>query len=372
MITTHTPTGVPTEVPTELPTEAPTEAPTEMPTEAPTEAPTTEAPTTQAPTTRAQEESHDPPLGRGSPSKMRLDTLEVENRCNLPVYFFEGGPRGHPFRIEAKQKQVWTGAAGEPELRIGAPPRGTGRVSFAFTKSDVSGNTAVVEMGQGFAPLGEEGSHWNFNLINQHGFIDMNIEMALWDDHIGGVLACEDSWIRTSFSMDDCGEGGAMADRSGIVRSRSTPDGESYSACVARFRPSGSGVYPPESCTTDFASYVNDRSRFYFTWQKEWKSSARSTGYSHYHFDEARFADGLRLPATLTGRDKDGKAINFECFEAPCLEDTNANAQCKENGQVSVGVSGFNVCNARGNLEEVGVMQIVLCPEQEAEEILQV
>lgn len=302
---------------------------------------------------------------------MRLDSLEVENRCLLPTYFFEAGPRGHPFRLQSGQKQVWTGAAGEPALRIGLSSGGTGRVSFAFSESDVSGNTAVVEMGQGFAPLGEEGSHWNFNLINQHGFIDMNIEMALWYDHIGGALACEDSWIRTSFSMDDCRQDGAMADDSGFATSRHTPEGQSFGACVARFRPSGHGVYPPEACTTHFAAYVNDRSRYYLASEHEWHRSARSTGYSHYNFNEANFADGQRLPATLTGRDKDGKAINYECFEAPCLEGTNANQQCKEHGQVSVGVSGFNVCNNRGHLEEVGVMQIVLCPE-EAKQVLQV
>lgn len=302
---------------------------------------------------------------------MRLDSLEVENRCNLPTYFFEAGPRGNPFRLEAGQKQVWNGAAGEPPLRMGLHSGGTGRVTFAFTRSDVSGNAAVVEMGQGFAPLGEEGSHWNFNLINQHGFIDMNIEMALWYDHIGGALACEDARIRTSFSMDDCGREGLMADGSGSATSRMTPDGESYGVCVAGFRPSGHGVYRPEACTADFAAYVNDRSRYYLDSEREWQPSARSVGYSHYHFDWAHFADGLRLPATLTGRDEDGKAINYECFEAPCLEGTNANQQCKENGHVSVGVSGFNVCNRRGPLEEVGVMQIVLCPEQ-AENTLQV
>lgn len=300
----------------------------------------------------------------GSASRHRamvLESLVVENRCQLPVFFFEGGPRRDPMRIRPGATVSFTGDPDEPELRMMWPRAGgTGRVTFGYTRSSVSGSTAVVELGDGFPALGVPGRHWNFNLINQHGFIDLNLEMALWRDSIGGELACEDARIQTQFNSSDCE---AFPDASARRVLRHSEDGEVFGACEAAFE-TLDGDYNPEACTSHYASYVNDRSKLFLRSTNSWNPSARSVGYSSRGFERAIFADGATMPASGNGRQDHGRAINFECFEAPCMRRGRPNSTCMERGHVSVGNSGFNIrCFDNTRLETIGAMQIILCPE---------
>eukprot|EP00727_Mastigamoeba_balamuthi_P005280 m51a1_g14750 hypothetical protein (273) ;mRNA; r:314996-316141 len=245
----------------------------------------------------------------GAPSQMRLSSVSVTNNCQLPVYFLEGGPDppNHPRRIEPSTTATLTS---DSEFF-----NTDGRVSFSYTPTgNVGYNIACVELGAGF-PTGFGGVvvRQNFNLIQQEGFIDMNLEMALWADRIGGALACEDARARTTFRMSE----------------------------------NRGGEHVQASCTSDYAVYVNEHSEWYSKSRGRWVPSARSAGFSTMGFRSARFSDRV-VQSTSTGREDDGVAVNFECYEAPCLQIHEAGKPplqgCLDKQQVSVGNSGFAVC----------------------------
>jgi len=281
-----------------------------------------------------------------SPNQMQLASVSVTNNCVLPVYFFEAGT----LKI----------APGQTVLFNSANPisLSNGRVSFSYSNIDISEYISAIELGAGFSALNQPTQRYNFNLIQQSGFSGLNLEMVLWADAIGGNLLCEDARVKTTYSMAQC----LMPDQSTQVLNVSTPDNLQFQRCA-----NNGGLSSRSSCTSDYALYVNANSLLFNKTSGRWQQSARSVGYSTKGFVGASYADGTTLPSTFTGRDGNRVAVNFECFEAPCLNinapGAPADPTCLANGQVSVGNSGFNLCaDVTTSILNIAVMQLNLCP----------
>jgi co-chaperonin GroES (HSP10) len=69
----------------------------------------------------------------------------------------------------------------------------------------------------------------------------------------------------------------------------------------------------------------------------------------------------LNFSSTHTGREDNGAAVTFECWEAPCI--FGLKPECIQNGQTTVGNSGFaSDCDKVDGLVDVAVLEITACP----------
>jgi len=286
---------------------------------------------------------------------MQLETLHIENKCAMPVYYLEGQSKeAGPLKIEEGKTAVFSGD--EPGLSLQQ------RLSFSYGKRmrDTDG-ASVLEIGRGFPKFHEPTKHFNMNFANKFAFLELNLHVSLWKDEVGGTMSCEDGRAQTEFKMSECEQG----DGSAKLVEHTNPDGQTYNVCEAKYMPDFSDfkkpVFFPESCTADYARYINSKSLLYQASTDSWVPSADSVGVDHFNFTHAKFTDGSTKPSTLSGRDGDGVAINGECFEAPCVWDKDGS--CKANGQVPMGNVGFAKCAYNGPVAQFGVMQVVLCPD---------
>lgn len=285
---------------------------------------------------------------------MQLDSIQIDNKCTMPVYFFEAqsGELG-PFAIEEGKSAIFKGDV--PGLQLGP------RMTFSYGSKKRDGEVAVIELGRGFEKFQKPVKHFNFNFINKYSFLDLNLHMSLWKDKIGGALSCEDGRVQTAFKMSEC----EQPDGSANIVERQNPDGQTYQICEAKYKPdrdeNNRAIYKPEACTSDYARYINSKSLLYQPSSDSWVPSADSVGVDHHGFTHASMSDGSTKPSTLTGRDGDGSAINQECFEFPCGKDKDGS--CKATGQVPSGNIGFAKCSFNGPVAKFGVMQVVLCPD---------
>lgn len=286
---------------------------------------------------------------------MQLDSLHIENKCGMPVYFREGQSKkaGGPFKIESGATSVFNGD--EPGLRIDQ------RLSFSYGTRMRDGEASVVELGRGFEKFRKPVKHFNFVFVNKFSFLDLNLHMSLWKDKIGGQPSCEDGTAQTQFKMSECEQG----DGSAKIVEYKNPDGQTYKICEAKYKPDYTDfkkpIYAPEACTADYARYINSKSFLYQKSTDSWLPSADSVGIDQFNFTHAKFSDGTMLASTLSGRADGAVAVNGECFEMPCRWDKTGS--CKAKGQVPMGNQGFAKCSYNGPVAQFGVMQVVLCPD---------
>lgn len=286
---------------------------------------------------------------------MQIESLHIENKCAMPVYFLEGqSKKAGPVKIDQGKTAVFNGD--EPGLRLQQ------RLSFSYGKRmrDTDG-ASVIEIGRGFEKFHEPTKHFNFNFANKFAFLDLNLDVTLWKDKIGGAMSCEDGRAKTTFKMSECDQGDGSASR---VEKKS-PDGETYEVCQAKYAPDFSDFknpkFKPESCTADYARYINSHSLLYQPGDDSWLASADSVGIDQFEFEKAKYSDGSTKASTLSGRADGAPAVNGECFEMPCRWDKDGS--CKKNGQVPMGNVGFAKCSYNGPVMQMGVLQVVLCPE---------
>eukprot|EP00906_Rhabdomonas_costata_P029192 RCo041215 len=287
-----------------------------------------------------------------SPSQMRVDELSMTSYCALPVrYHYDYKDTTKFITFKKGDSKNWTEAnGGFIDLRQ--------RIQFSYADPVITENQVIIELNGGVEGLGKLSTRFNYNLDQQEGFIPMNVEMSMWKDRIGGELVCEDSRIRTTYNIEDCGK---VADTTVVPM-------QGYDRCATKWAPKN-GKYFAEACTSDYAVYVNTNSQLYSKSAKKWNPSARSVGYSNQGWHMAQFSDG-RYTSTKTGRYDDLPAINFECFEAPCKFPPDEKV-CQDKEQVSVGNSGFNLCHDLPSTspEIVAVMEVVLCPEHRPQRV---
>lgn len=283
----------------------------------------------------------------------QMESLHIENKCALPVYFQEGqSKKAGPFKIDVGKTAVFNGD--EPGLKLEQ------RLSFSYGKRMRDGEAEVLEIGRGFAKFHEPVKHFNMNFANKFNFLDLNLHVSLFKDKIGGELACEDGRAQTVFDMSECEQGDGSAE----VVEKTNPDGQTYKVCLAKYRPDYSDfkkpVYDPRSCTADYARYINSKSLLYIPSSDSWVASADSVGIDQYNFTRAKFSDGTTKESTLSGRADSAVAVNGECFEMPCRWDKDGS--CKAKGQVPMGNVGFAKCSYAGPVAKFH-MQVVLCPD---------
>jgi len=297
----------------------------------------------------------EPKRKKNRAKQTQLEKLHIENKCAMPVYFLEGQSKSAgPFKIEKGKTAVFNGD--EPGLRLEQ------RLSFSYGKRmRDSDGASVLEVGRGFEKFHVPAKHFNMNFANKFSFLDLNLHVSLLKDEIGGALTCEDGRAQTAFKMSEC----EQADGSAKVVEYTNPDGEVYKKCEAKYAPDNSDyqnvIYKPESCTADYARYINSKSLLYNPSTDAWVPSADSVGVDQFNFTEAKFSDGSTKSSTLSGRDAGAVAITSECFEMPCRWDKDGS--CKAKGQVMMGNVGFAKCSYAGPVARFGVMQVVLCPD---------
>merc|ERR1711979_23916 len=117
--------------------------------------------------------------------------------------------------------------------------------------------------------IGARGSRSNLNFDNQWGFMDLPLDVALWADSARSRLACRDGQARCTFSSLDCEritDGSARYEDHGGV-----------GFCRSLF---GTPPQDPRSCTSGYATYVDDKCEVFNRDTASWQRQARSVGYS--------------------------------------------------------------------------------------------
>lgn len=273
-----------------------------------------------------------------------LRELRVTNQCGRDVVVHEAGGQ----TVGAGQSVTFT---------EGVDMSGD-RISLMYPGGVyINDNIAVLELnGMFHGGIGVQGPRRNLNFIAQWGFMDLALDVALWGDSARSSLVCRDGRAKCSFSAQDCEH--STPDGSGVYEEHG-PSGGEWGFCRSVH---GSNLSDPKACTSDYASYVSDQCQVFDRSTASWHSQGRSVGYSNYGFIEGRFADGQTFPSTLTGRRDDLPAVTFECWEAPCILESEK-AMCVAEGQTTVGNSGFATdCDEVDNLVDVAVMEIIACP----------
>jgi hypothetical protein len=272
--------------------------------------------------------------------------VRINNQCSKPVIVHE-----------ANGQSV---ASGQTATFTGGLDMHTDRISLMYGGPYVNDNIAVLELNGMFKNgIGVKGPRRNLNFIAQWGFMDLPLDVALWADTARSRLACRDGRAKCTFSAQDCkhiSDGSARYEEHGST-------GDTYGFC--RSVHGGSGYYGPKACTSGYAVYVNDRCQVFDRNTESWKTQGRSVGYSVYGWTEGRFSDGLNFSSTHTGREDNGAAVTFECWEAPCI--FGSKAECIDNGQTTVGNSGFATdCDEANGLVDVAVLEVTACPATSA------
>lgn len=272
-----------------------------------------------------------------------LRELRINNQCGKPVIVYEAA--GHA--VEPGDTATFTGGVDMSKDRI----------SLMYHGNYVSDNIAVLELNGAFSKgIGIRSPRQNLNFIAQHGFMDLPLDVALWADAGRTRLACRDGRAKCTFSAKDCehiSDGSARYEEHG-------PEGDTYGFCRSVH---GTDLSDPRACTSGYATYVNDMCQVYDRDSASWQKQERSVGYSIYGWTEGRFTDGRNVSSTLTGRENDGPAVTFECWEAPCIFSRASIATCANEGYTSVGNSGFGkTCDAVDGLVDVAVLEITACP----------
>eukprot|EP00930_Biecheleria_cincta_P043691 TRINITY_DN29983_c0_g1_i1.p1 TRINITY_DN29983_c0_g1~~TRINITY_DN29983_c0_g1_i1.p1 ORF type:complete len:496 (-),score=65.50 TRINITY_DN29983_c0_g1_i1:276-1763(-) len=279
---------------------------------------------------------------------MTLRSVTVKNLCSAPVFFREG----HNRKIEVSETAWFRDPA---DIAI------QNRLSFSYDSSLFDGGSpgyseqmAFVELAIGSWPLNTAIKQGGLNFVAQSGFIDMNLEVSAWKDHPGGELICEDARAKTTYNMKDCGN---LEDAS--VETRFLPGGGNFSRCRSKI--GSTCTTCPDAipgCTAKYALYVDDHSSLFSKSRQTWLTQARSVGSTLQGFSHARFADGKKSDSSVNGRENGGVAVNFECWELPCL---NYKDDCKQKGFVSTGNEGFLYCPDTGDFT-VQALEVITCP----------
>lgn len=280
-------------------------------------------------------------LTRGVANTARVEEIRINNYCTLPVIFHEAGDQ----RVEVGSTAVY---------RRGVNIALTNRISLMFEGPYINEKLAVVELNGLFANgIGNLSSRSNINFIAQWGFVDMPLQVALWADTARTRLACRDGWARCTYSAKDCAtftDGSAKYEEHGSV-------GVEYGFCRSLF---GQSLANPRACMGQYATYINDHCEVYDRDKGAWSKSARSVGYQSMGWKHAKFWDGQVIASTVTGRQNNDQAVNFECWEMPCIQTKRA---CISSEQGSVGNSGFGItCDADANgTVTVASLEITAC-----------
>lgn len=291
-----------------------------------------------------------PHEGAGEPQGklMTLRSVTVKNLCNAPVYFREG----HNRRIKVGET-AWFRDPSDIAIQ--------NRLSFSYDSGLFAGGSAgfseqmaFVELAIGIWPLNTPIKQGGLNFVAQSGFIDMNLEVSAWKDHPEGELICEDARAKTTYNMNDCAH---LEDAS--VETRFLPGGGNFSRCRSKI---GSACTTcPDAipgCTAKYALYVDDHSLLFSKSHQNWITQARSVGSTLQGFSHAEFADGQKSDSSVNGRENGGVAVNFECWELPCLHYKD---DCKRKGFVSTGNEGFLFCPDTGDFT-VEALEVITCP----------
>lgn len=274
--------------------------------------------------------------------KMTLKSVVVTNKCSKPVYFKEG----HNKEIPAGATTTFSSAS---SLQI------QNRLSFAYDanlfKSGLAGlpfKMVFLEMAIDGWKLGSTINQGGFNFVAQDGFIDMTLEVIGWKDSPGGELVCEDARAKITYSMAGCGglEDVKIEDH-GTNKFCKSEIGSSCTSCQT----AGPG------CTSHYAMFVNQNSWLYSKAKQSWVQQSPSVGMAAKGFKQAKFADGTSAPSTGPGRAPPNVAVNFECWELPCLQNQ---PYCESKGYVSTGNVGFMFCPDVQDFS-IGALQVVTC-----------
>mmetsp|Transcript_16517 Transcript_16517/g.28549 ORF Transcript_16517/g.28549 Transcript_16517/m.28549 type:complete len:483 (-) Transcript_16517:10-1458(-) len=264
---------------------------------------------------------------------MRIKQAVVENRCDRPVYLY-GYQDGVPthLKIDSRVTEEFT------EER-GFLPWREQRITLSFGSffdgvlRPTNLDAAVIELNADYLSWVVPKSHVSF--LGQLGYSNMNLEVAFWLDRINGTLAVETpanpacfSRAKTAFNVSEC----EFQDGSGKVLLRTWGE-----LCMPVCPHTGEATEVPcnTSCFQDsgvpikYAEYISHRS---LAWkQGKWIPS----------------------PATVDKFVREGGeqwSATFECWD------------------FQTGPVGFPICDGadpRDWPDEVGVWQVVACPDGE-------
>lgn len=272
-----------------------------------------------------------------------LRELLINNHCDRPVELHEADG-------------VAIGPGESAKFTEGVDMSGD-RISFMYSGGVyINDNISVLELNGMFnGGIGVRGPKRNLNFIAQWGFMDLQLDVALWADSARSRLVCRDGRARCLFSSRECQH---IMDGSARYEEHGTSDNK-YGFCRSVH---GSNISDPRACIAGYALYVNNMCQVFDRATSLWQQQGRSVGYSIYDFKQGKFTDGKILDSTLTGREEDLPAVTFECWESPCIM-SSSRAACHEDGHTTVGNSGFAVdCDTVDGLVDVAVLEITTCP----------
>jgi len=264
---------------------------------------------------------------------MRIKKAVVENRCERPVYLY-GYQDGSPthLKIDSRVTEEFT------EER-GFLPWREQRITLSFGSffdgvlRPTNLDAAVIELNADYLSWVVPKSHISF--LGQLGYSNLNLELAFWLDRINGTLAVETpanpacfSRAKTAFNVSEC----EFSDGSAQVQLRTWGE-----LCMpvcphtgrATEEPCNTSCFVEPNVPIKYPEYISHRS---LAWkQGKWVPS----------------------PATVDKFVREGGeqwSATFECWD------------------FQTGPVGFPICDGADPREwpdEVGVWQVVACPDGE-------
>jgi len=258
----------------------------------------------------------------------KVEKAVFENKCAKSVWVY-GKQNGQPKNLEIKpgETKEFTEAGGFVPWR-------DQRIWFSWKNyfdgrlNPVNENAVVVELNADYNSFTVPKSHVSF--LGQLGYGDLNLEIAMWADKIGGTLAAPGndggpacfSRAKTTFRVADCN----FADGSGKVQ---TQDWGKMCMPVCPSTGQTGGVCQ-DSCYTspgkpvDYAAYISKHSL-------AWRNGA-----------------WMECPATTDLHKREGAeqfSATFECWDS------------------QTGPEGFPICFPSKIPDTMGVWQMVTCPD---------
>lgn len=265
-------------------------------------------------------------------SSMTVHVVQVDNQCDKDVFLY-GREQGQDVN-----KKVPAGST-EQFREGGFEPWRHERMIFSFEDKfggaldPISDEQTTLELNADYEGFVVPKSHMSF--ITQLGFSDLTIEIAMWKDKIGGTLGCNGTEAPAAFSrakMTHRTSHCSFADGSGKVIQKSLSDGRTYNVCLPMCP--GGGPSDPSCLTSCF-------------------SDAGPTAYAAYsaaHSLAWKGSGWVPSPTTSASHYRDG-------------DQWSAVLECWDN---QVGPAGFPIgCEMP---DELGVWQIVTCPEGAVED----
>mmetsp|Transcript_119268 Transcript_119268/g.349042 ORF Transcript_119268/g.349042 Transcript_119268/m.349042 type:complete len:516 (+) Transcript_119268:53-1600(+) len=261
---------------------------------------------------------------------MSIKRAVFENRCPRPVYLY--GTQGGVNTV----LEIPTNVVEEFNESRGFVPWREQRITLSFARQfdgkfrPTNLDASVIELNADYYGFTVPKSHLSF--ITQLGFSDLNLEVALWKDHVNGQLAVEGgnaacfSRAKTAFKVSEC----SFGDDSGRVLHRSWGDlcmPVCPSTGLASGAPCDTSCFVEAGTPVEYAKYCSHQSQVYKG--RRWR----------------------RSPPTV------------DVHLRQCAQQWSPTFECWDN---QAGPIGFPICDgpdAKELPDELGVWQVVACPD---------